>query len=256
MKRNGFTLIELLVVIAIIALLLSIIMPALGLAKEKARAVVCSSNLKQWGVMFAMYAESNDSKLMSGDSGSLWVKPLAPYHEEGSSAKIRLCPSTSPDKADPFLKAWALPPGSLTISGYASSYGINNWVYNPPSSVTSMWGNPVANNWRSVLDASAPYTVPLFLECYRWGGHPDSGNVPSAKRPETVAELWAAAGGNDMNRFNLDRHQGRVNTVFLDSSVRKVTLRDLWGLKWHREYKPGLEVARMEAARWPDWMKK
>ena len=49
-RRRGFTLIELLVVIAIIALLLAILMPAMGRVKKQSRKVACQANLKQWGV--------------------------------------------------------------------------------------------------------------------------------------------------------------------------------------------------------------
>jgi len=63
MKKKGFTLIELLVVIAIIAILASIIMPALGRAREAARRAVCISNLHNIGLMMAMYANDNRQQL-------------------------------------------------------------------------------------------------------------------------------------------------------------------------------------------------
>ncbi len=262
-KNRGFTLIELLVVIAIIALLMAIIMPALGLAKRKAKAISCMSNVKQWGAIFAMYTQGNDDKFMSpvdrnGQSKGLWVDPLRPYYGTGSSETIRLCPSTSVTKTDPFLLAWTVSSnGGVIEEDYASSYGINNWVYNPPAGVNSLWGYDTKNNWRktTVRGASA---IPVFLECFRWGSHPDSGETPPTQRPQTEQELYAVATpvGTQINRFNLDRHDGIVNCVFLDYSVRKVTLRGLWGLKWHKDYNASAELDRMENLGWPSWMKK
>ena len=64
-RKKAFTLIELLVVIAIIALLLSIIVPAIKKAKEQARLIICRSNLRQWAFAVHAYTADNDGKLLS-----------------------------------------------------------------------------------------------------------------------------------------------------------------------------------------------
>ena len=74
MKRKGFTLIELLVVIAIIALLMSILMPALARVREMANRVVCGTNLKGIGTASAIYAGEDDSGRFpcAGCRKSIW----------------------------------------------------------------------------------------------------------------------------------------------------------------------------------------
>jgi prepilin-type processing-associated H-X9-DG protein/prepilin-type N-terminal cleavage/methylation domain-containing protein len=80
-KRN-FTLIELLVVIAIIALLVSILLPSLKKAREKARAIVCMSNQKQLYTSVLGYVGDYNGYLFQGwDGSSAWFNKLSPYQK-------------------------------------------------------------------------------------------------------------------------------------------------------------------------------
>ena len=62
-NAQAFTLIELLVVIAVIALLMAVLLPSLGRVRRQTQAVVCQSNLRQWGALWAIYVSENDGRL-------------------------------------------------------------------------------------------------------------------------------------------------------------------------------------------------
>jgi prepilin-type N-terminal cleavage/methylation domain-containing protein/prepilin-type processing-associated H-X9-DG protein len=101
---RAFTLIELLVVVAIIALLISILLPSLGRAREQTKATVCSSNLHQLGISVNYYVDENNSRIpyMRGYQATENTPPVAPFMQTDlmfhfwkyiKDMKIYVCPS-------------------------------------------------------------------------------------------------------------------------------------------------------------------
>jgi len=259
-RKKGFTLIELLVVIAIIALLISILLPSLKKAKEQARTIVCRSNLKQWGVIWGLYLNDSGNRFPSpyqmyggAEVQTLWVEPLRPYYKEGGE-DMRMCPVAQlPEFVPPgWLSAWKVTNEMNADEDFACSYGINNYLYNFPG---DLWGRSEAWHWKR-SDVNGAGRIPLFLDCFRWGGHPRDIDIPFYTLPSTLDEfILGCVTANEMRRFCLDRHNQSVNSSFLDMSVRKVALKELWELKWHRQFDTRGFTVVNPSAEWPDWMR-
>ena len=268
-KRKGFTLIELLIVIAIIAVLITILAPALQSAREQARSAICLSNVKQWGLITRYYCDDNKNRLYQSIAGAglssrdaYWMAASLPYYNDKT---IRKCPSARSDPDN--MKegnSWNWADYGLTKEHWGplgdsernnwwddfaeGSYGINEWCAAPPGSGGgTYWSFPKILAWKKSSPQSADQ-IPIFLDCLFVGGFPEHTDVPPQQPDQHNG--WDI---NAMKIFCFDRHRGGINGVFLDASARKIGLKELWRLKWHREYKISNNWTQANAP-WPGWL--
>ena len=266
-KRQAFTLVELLVVISIIALLMSILMPALARVRKQAKSILCQANMKQWGLVFSLFTSDNNGYFMDGtvpeDSGfwwsggsgggmgSWWFLTLEPYYKQ---QELLFCPMATKTYVDgeqvPF-GAWETTPPPTPP--YAGSYGANGYIINSPSEMEFQLGRPTKYNWRTI-NVQGTSNIPLFMDALWVDGWPEEYDQPAP------VELWwlDEIGVNEMRRFCSNRHNGFVNGVLSDFSVRPIGLKELWTLKWHRRFDTKGEwtiAGGVEPDAWPPWMK-
>jgi prepilin-type N-terminal cleavage/methylation domain-containing protein len=274
-KKRGFTLIELLVVIAIIALLLSILMPALRKVKEQGRSVVCRSNLHQWYLSMNLYASDYDGTFWKGwvanpmSDTNMWWSAMKVYHEDNND--IRCCPSADkpPDlvvdhvtlldkgpgaNRKPPFRAWGqmeyLP---ANIDADHGSYGCNGWLSNAPPAVPPDpdWD---AKHWRKLARVTNTSRVPFMVDA-QWTDHwPE----PYHRPPLTEDEEWLQGDEYMMVRIVQNRHgKGTQNAIFMDGTAGKIGLKQMWTFKWYGSYDTKGEYTKSSGAtrdKWPDWM--
>jgi len=254
--KKGFTLIELLVVIAIIAILAAILFPVFAQAREKARAITCTSNLNQIGKATMMYVQDYDETYPNGwgqkDSGlSMWRVAIQPYIQRYSNP------------ADPV--GYSIPATNTGVfqcpdqPGSAADYGPTAYGYNAFGGFTKGWSNdeeafPGARmagiiqpaglvmyaDAGEVGSASFPALDPNFDQgSPGWTGCGDDSPGPYTFNPSVWKERWSVdwdfgvplgipTSGEDWGhcrnggRRPVPRHSGFFNAVFGDGHCKAV----------------------------------
>lgn len=197
---NMFSLVELLVVIAIIGILASMLLPALSKARETARNITCTSQLKSLGLIFNMYSNDYNNYLVPprynrpSGIGGMWAQLLVSDIDFiPSSSKLLECPSRPSSKA--------------TFSAGTSSsydYGITYYIANIPAG--DVWGR---------LDkVKQPEKTGYLFE-----GESYQITLANLQLPQFNKNKWRHGGNLWSN--------ARTNTLFIDAHVENLGSRDI-----------------------------
>jgi prepilin-type processing-associated H-X9-DG protein len=179
---------------------------------------------------------------------------------------LLLCPTATRVVENPndwgTYKAWTRTvanrypaPGEGASKEFISSYGINNWTN---YMLQDRGVRDVGEFWKSVQAVKNANRVPLFADSTWHDAWPFATDAPM-RQPLGYGWGSQSTGGDEMNHFCIDRHNGWTNFAFCDWSARKVGLKELWTLKWHVNYNtagPWTKGGGVQPNDWPEWLRK
>jgi prepilin-type N-terminal cleavage/methylation domain-containing protein/prepilin-type processing-associated H-X9-DG protein len=285
-SQGAFTLMELLVVISIVALLMAILLPALQRVRKQAGAVLCQSNLKQWGMSLNIYTEDHEGYLPANMVGheSIWLIRGSSVTDDSldeprilipiDMQKLTCCPMAVKPGSMEFTSVSSRSSSSGSVSvhidgtvgstfeswqvirpgpPFRSSYGFNQWLFESHFGAFNTFATArysyMYEAGLNVFPLKGRTKIPALLDStYPWA------QPRERDRPPRINGM-----GSGMSCFCIDRHNGYINGLFLDWSVRKVGLKELWTLKWSNEYDTANAWTRAGGVMpedWPDWMQR
>ncbi len=225
---RAFTLIELLVVIAIIGILASLLLPALGKSKDKARGMKCVNNFKQISLAYKLYTDENDGFLVPLVTSGIPPAPIIVLRGGGLTQEFWW-----PDRLKSFITEdknifqCAKMPASWTVAdfGIGLSTPQLGWSGNARLSEQS-----VKNPSDTVALADSAFSMPASwtneTDPAKWQGMQGS----AVNTHERISFDTSAPGGaflQPWSRRVISRHDGRASTGWVDGHAEIVLTRSL-----------------------------
>jgi prepilin-type N-terminal cleavage/methylation domain-containing protein/prepilin-type processing-associated H-X9-DG protein len=221
MRRRAFTLIELLIVVAIIAILISILLPALSRSRQIGRSAKCLANLHSLSAAVQMYADNNDGRLPTGglahggsvDEGMAWINTAA---QEIGSGEVVHCPADE----SPYWNQVVPGTDQKRRMSYANNYYLMGTVDG-------------REEYTELTRVKRTCTTIFWAELTEQGDFAASDHI----HPET----WFANPRTlASNEVQIERHIKRANYGFLDGHAEPQRFEDTYLLNVRASHFPNL----------------
>ena len=251
--RRAFTLIELLVVTSLITMLLALLVPAVRKAVRQAQAAACQVRLHHWGLIFDLCLRDNDGRFPyrpSGETPPVWLEAMERYFP--GAPEMLVCPGATRVPGEDNYVSDAFTAGNWSASRTRPryiSYGINAHLgIRGARFIAPPWPEGI---WQT-FEVKGKDNIPVLFDCAGVAAYFYDTRCGPPVYDGRIAD-------NPLSEVCINRHGGATNVLFLDWSVRRVGLKELWTLKWSPEFDTAGPWTKRGGALpedWPKWMRK